>query len=109
MHTIDKKWTTPNEGSYKLNVDASISSTHASSYSVGMVLRDQTVTFLMDRIMRFVDSFTVFEVKTVSTNEVLSWILSMKLQNVTIESDSLLALQALDSKNINYLDVGNNW
>ena len=90
----------------KLNVDASVVN-GASSFSVGMLVRDDRGAFILGKTMRFEGTVPVFEAEAIGVNEALSWIRSLQLQQVTIETDSFLTVKALEGNYHNYLEVGN--
>lgn len=101
------RWSPPEDGVLKLNVDASVCS-GAETFSVGMVLRDHLGSFLAGKNLRLFAPVSVVEAEVVGVREALSWIKEMHLQNtrVIIETDSLLTVQAIKSKEQNYLEVG---
>lgn len=104
----DHKWQAPSKGNFKVNVDASVG-IDSSSFSVGMILRDYKGVFMRGKTMRFGGTRTrsVFEAESIGNNEALTWILSLQIDNVTIETHSLLTVQALDKHHANELEVGN--
>lgn len=101
------RWSPPEEGMLKLNVDASVFS-GAETFSIGMVLRDHLGSFVAGKNLRLLAPVSVVEAEVVGVREALSWIKDMHLQSkrVMIETDSLLTVQAIKSKEQNYLEVG---
>lgn len=89
-------------GVLKLNVDASVF-LGVEMFSVGMVLRDYSGTFVASK-----NPISMFEAEAVGVREALLWIKELHLQSirVLIETDSLLTVQAIKSKERNYLEVG---
>lgn len=57
--------------------------------------------------MRFEGILSVSEAESIGINEALTWNLPLQIDNVIIESDSLLTVQALDKHLSNKLEVGN--
>lgn len=88
-----------------MNVDASVHS-DSSSFSVKMVLRDHVGTFFRGKTLRFGNVVLVFEAEAIGVNEALAWIITLKIQNVIVESDLLLSIQAIEKGKQNYLEVG---
>lgn len=93
MVTGEQKWRPPEKDELKLNVDASVFC-EADSFTIGMVLRDYRGHFIAGRNMRMVKPASVFEAETIGVLEALSWLLSSTTQRVTVETDSLLTVQA---------------
>lgn len=100
-----KKWKPPDRGTLKLNVDASFAP-EASSFSIGMVVRDHEGVFIEGRSMTLPRPATVFEAECIGVREALSWILSFQGQAVVVETDSLLTQRALYGGSMNLLEVG---
>ncbi|XP_074351779.1 uncharacterized protein LOC141690922 [Apium graveolens] len=92
-HVI-QKWLPPPTGSVKLNVDASIS-VGANDFSTGMLIRDHEGNFLLGRVACISGAGSVLEAEITALYEGLCWIKSLPYQNVLIESDSLLTVQAV--------------
>lgn len=95
----------PSEGGYKLNIDASMGN-GSTSFSMGMVLRNSYMSVFERKNMMFEGTVSVVVAESIGVQEALSWILSMQVQHVTIETDSQLTVKAL--KNVdNRLELGN--
>lgn len=99
------KWSAPANGSLKLNVDASVYA-GASSFSIGMVLRDDKGRFVRGKCMNVKGTVSVFEAESFGVCEALSWIMQEVNQPVSIESDSLQTVNALNKKVHYQLEVG---
>ncbi|KAL8134789.1 hypothetical protein AgCh_009705 [Apium graveolens] len=99
------KWRKPDLGSLKLNVDAAVS-LGASSFSVGLVLRDHSGAFICGKVVNKFMVASVFEAEALAVLEGLNWLLTRNHVNVIIESDSLLTVQALQSTPEILLEVG---
>ena len=97
-------WSPPDIGCLKLNTDASIRS-NSTSFSVGLVLRDHLGTFVAGKVDSLPGSYTVLEAETLAICEGLKWLMSMPYQKVSVESDSLLSVQAIQSPCENVLVV----
>lgn len=67
----------------------------SNSFSIGMVLRDHKGHFLRGRTRRLSGRVKAFEAKAVGMFEALSWIKDLQGQDVIVESDSLLVVEAL--------------
>lgn len=92
-------------GEYKVNVDASWAQ-GADFCSVGMVFRDNSGHFIKGRTMTLPQAGDVLEAKALGIREALSWIKNMEEMKVTVESDSLVAVNAINGMNNNLLEVG---
>lgn len=99
------KWKPPREGCMKLNVDAAIK-LDAQSFSVGLILRDNLGSFIAGKTSRFRIVSTVFEAEALALKEGICRLVEMAYQQVCIESDSLLCVQALRYHKENLLEVG---
>lgn len=66
-----------------------------------MVLRDHDGQFRGGKNLRLAGTVSVLEAEAIGVQEALSWIREMPTQQVTIETDSLLLVNAIQ-KNISY-------
>ncbi|KAL8093239.1 hypothetical protein AgCh_035216 [Apium graveolens] len=101
------KWTHLEQGKLKVNVDASIEQ-GSSCYSIGMILRDHTGGFLEGKTMKFSRMATVIEAEASVIEEALEWIVSKGVTEVLVESDSQLAVQAINGNASFQLEVGHS-
>lgn len=71
-----------------------------NSFSIGMVLRGHDGVFVAGKTSRFSAADYVFEAESIGVREALSWIYDNNLQNenVVIESDSLITVNAIHRK-----------
>ena len=99
------RWTSPEVGALKLNVDASVF-TDADSFSVGLVLRVHHGTFIRGRTMKFAGKIDVLEAELMGILEALKWISALSGYKITIESDSLLSVKAIQGNIQNQLEAG---
>ncbi|XP_074378226.1 uncharacterized protein LOC141719750 [Apium graveolens] len=99
------RWSPPEIGCLNLNIDASIW-TDSTSFLVGLVLRDHLGTFVARKVASLSGSYTVLGAETLAMCEGLKWVMSMPYQKVSIEFDSLLSVQAIQSPCENVLEVG---
>lgn len=88
------RWLPPEEGCLKLNVDAAVPN-GSNSFSVGLVLRNHLGEFKAGKVVCLQGVDSVFEAEVNVVAEGLSWIISLPYQNISIESDSLLTVQAI--------------
>lgn len=101
-----KKWTPPENGSVKMNVDASVYP-GADSFSVGMVLRDCKGQFLRGKVMKLPGCVPVEEAEMTAIYEALVWSKEFPdQQQITVESDSLICVNAINKAKKNYLEMG---
>lgn len=100
-------WQTPPTGCFKLNVDASVFKGE-SSYSLGMVIRDDHGQFVTGKNMRCPGEITVMEAEARGVQEAIDWIEELSLQGVSIERDSELVVRAMHSDSEHYLEVGHS-
>ena len=98
-------WTSPEVGALKLNVHASVFP-GADSFSVGLVLRDHHGTFIQGRTMKFAGKVDVLEAELMGILEALKWISAFSGYKITIESDSLLSVKAIQGNIQNQLEAG---
>lgn len=101
----EQKWKPPDTGELKLNVDASVFKGY-HMFRIGMVLRDDQRHFIQGKCMRFVGSISVLEAETVGILEALMWVQNMPTRRLTIESDSILSVNAINKAACNYLELG---
>ena len=76
------------------------------SCSVGLIIRDHLGTFIAGQVKKVGMVHSVFEAETAAIHEGLQWLLTLHYQHVEIESDSLLAVQALKQADDILLEVG---
>lgn len=100
-------WNALDPGKFKVNVDASVFP-NASSFTVGMVMRNHQGTFIAGKVICLPMVELVFEAETVGINEALSWIKTQQFQDnaVMVESDSMLVVNSIKSDRENLLEVG---
>ncbi|XP_074324342.1 uncharacterized protein LOC141661257 [Apium graveolens] len=106
-HISCTKWQPPAAGTFKINVDASVFP-GANNFSIGMVMRNYACDFMAARNCKISGEVSVFEAESVGVCEALSWIKEMQRQEdeIIIESDSQLSVNAIRATRINYLEVG---
>lgn len=94
VQSFEARWKAPTKGRFKLNVDASIFS-GMPSFTLGLLIRDHRGTFIQAKTMRIVGSNSVMEAEVRGILEALVWLQELDMQNVDIECDCLLAVNAL--------------
>lgn len=99
------KWKSPAMGSYKLNTDAAVR-LGEETYSIGLVLRDHHGDFVTGMVKRLLMVDSVLEVEVAAIREGIHWLSMLPYDNVEIETDSLLAVQAIEQQLTNSLKVG---
>ena len=104
---LEKKWTPPEEGELKLNVDASMFP-GTNIFSIGMLIRYHQGSFLRERTLRLPAPTSVFEAEAIGVMEVLSWMAMNQLNGVgmQVETDSLLTEHAINLQTLNVLEMG---
>lgn len=107
MQKLVSKWQAPEAGVFKVNVDASVFP-GTNEFSIGMILRNSAGDFMAAKNQKFGGEVSVVEAETIGVREALSWIKELQRQEdkVILESDSQLAINAIHSKNLNYLEIG---
>ena len=80
----------------------------STSFSIGMVLRNHNGQFVEGRNFRGAGHATVLEAETRGLVEILYWARNIPGKKVTVESDSLLAVNAIRRKVRYHLEVGYN-
>lgn len=88
----DIKWKPPEEGSFKVNMDAAVVE-GSESFAIGMVLKDHTGKFIEGKTMRLYSPESVFVAEAIGLSEALSRIASKELRRVTFETDSILTVK----------------
>lgn len=99
-------WEPPDSGRMKLNVDASVKEGE-SHYFVGMVIRNEVGQFVMGRNQKVAGQVNVLEAEAYGVLNALHWIQELQLNQVVIESDSSLVVQALKQQSEYFVKVGN--
>lgn len=94
VQRFEANWKAPSEGRLKLNVDASVVP-GMPSFSLGLLIRDTRGTFIQAKTMRIAGSYSVMEAEVRGILEALVWLQELDLQNVDIEYDCLVAVNAL--------------
>lgn len=102
---VKAKWIKPEEGTLKLNVDASFRS-DVETCTIGMLIRDHAGSFMEGRSISMVSPGNVLEAEAMGIREALSWVKDRQDEKLIIESDSLLAVQAIVGDNVNLLEFG---
>nr|GMD43941.1 ATP-dependent DNA helicase SRS2-like protein At4g25120 [Ipomoea batatas] len=89
-------WTKPPQGFLKLNVDAAINKQDARM-GFGCVLRDELGHFIAARGSPWRGYYSAKEAEAVAIRESLTWIKTLNVDKIIIETDSLQVTQALES------------
>lgn len=97
--------TSPDEGQLTVNPDAFVFPV-SEFFSVGMVVRDCNGWFLRGKNLKLAGVLSVIEAEAVGVLKALSWVKDMSSQNIVIESDALLVVNALKNNLIYQLEVG---
>lgn len=105
MQHQERKWVKPEPGYRKLNVDTAVKEGQ-NSFSVGLVLRDDRGQYIAGKMRHFAWSVKVAEAETVAILEGLLWIDDLPSGPITIESDSLLSVNAISKGCLNLLEIG---
>ncbi|XP_017221643.1 uncharacterized protein LOC108198399 [Daucus carota subsp. sativus] len=92
-----QKWTPPEVGMYKVNVDASWFP-GAETFSIGMVLRDSAGCFIEGRSLTLQDTEDVLEAESIGVREALSWVMSRTERKVIVETDSKSTADAINGQ-----------
>lgn len=103
--TAEARWSPPNVNHFKLNVDASVFP-GTQNFSVGMVIRDHKGGFILGKTVRIAGEVSVFEAEVRGILEALLWLQNLELQNIIIEGDSLLAVNAVKKEQEYMFEVG---
>lgn len=100
------KWKKPAPGAFKINVDVAIPN-NDHHFFIGMLIRDSSGAFIQGKMMKFAGHVSALEAEARGVWETLVWIDNLGLNNIQIETDSLLTVAAVESLEANYLEVGN--
>ncbi|XP_073153880.1 uncharacterized protein [Henckelia pumila] len=100
----DRKWVAPPHNAFKLNTYATINS-HLNRASVGGLLRDCQGRLLLAFGKQITQPLSVVHGELLAIKEGVKLLYEMGFINVHIESDSLLAVQAVttNQKNLGYV------
>lgn len=90
-------WVRPQELTIKVSVDASIFREFNVS-GIGLVARDSKGEMIMARTVRLNEVLDPDMVEVMAIKEALSWMKNKTWQNIIVESDCLVAVQAVRSK-----------
>lgn len=99
------KWTPPDIGWHKLNIDASIQE-RQSGFQVGMILRNERGDFVSGMTKVISGFASTIEAEATGVWKALSWIQTSGLQQIYVETDSLLVANALRHDVAYQLEVG---
>ncbi|KAL8090653.1 hypothetical protein AgCh_039909 [Apium graveolens] len=99
------KWSPPSVGAYKLNTDAT-NVVGAAGFSIGLVIRDHVRIFVAGMVKAIRSRCSVLEAEIVAIREGLRWLEDFTFSRVEVESDSLLFVQAINSPQVNLLEIG---
>lgn len=94
MQASNHKWSPPKEGTFILNTDAGIK-LGEEAFSIGLVIRDCKGAFIYGKVLKLGMVSIVFEAEVAAIREGLFWLNSLPYQYVGVESDSLMAVQAM--------------
>ncbi|KAM6544988.1 hypothetical protein CsatB_025724 [Cannabis sativa] len=92
----DNNWTAPDAGFLKVNVDGAVFSA-SGSFGVGGLARDSNGQLIEVFCMHKAGCFQPSLVEAIGVKEALSWIKNKGWEHVTLETDSLVVVQALQS------------
>lgn len=95
----------PSKDCLKLNVDASVV-IGDSSFTIGMIIRDDKGKFIQGKNMRFPGMVTIFQAEAKGVEEAIKWLESLNLSNITVECDSEVVVKAINEGTQYYLEVG---
>lgn len=105
--SLSARWQRPAAGVVKINVDASVY-LDTNVFSVGMVMRNDEGNFMAAKTYKFCGDVSVVKAECIGVREALSWIKDLQMQDdeIVVESDSQLTVNAIQKRSINYLEVG---
>lgn len=78
----------------------------AESFSIGMVMRNHLENFIEGRTVTLYQAADALEAEVLEIREALSWVKNMDDRKVTVGSDSLVAVNAINGRNHFLLEVG---
>lgn len=101
----DHNWKPPEVDQLKINVDASVVAGQ-DSFAVGMVLRNHQGQYIAGKTMRFAGAVPVLEAELTGIWEAILWSQEVVGGPITVESDSLLSVNAVNQGHDNLLESG---
>lgn len=101
-----QKWEKPEVNQVKVNVDASVVGGQ-DWFAIGMVIRNHQGQYMLGKVMRFAGHVSVMEAELTGIQEAMLWSQEMASAEakVTIESDSLLSVKAINQGHSNLLEL----
>nr|GME04994.1 uncharacterized protein LOC109155154 [Ipomoea batatas] len=105
-HDIVAKWEKPPSGWLKVNTDAATASQDLK-VGLGFIIRDSESSFVAAVATCYQNDYHPKLAEAISIREALKWLKGKSMDNVQIETDSLLVIQGLNkaSKLISYMVV----
>lgn len=101
----DVRWKPPESGHLKVNVNASVY-TENTSFSLGMLVRDDQGKFIAGKTMRIGGKVSVMEAEARGVQEACKWVKELQMQNVMIECDSESVVNVVHGKGLFLLKIG---
>ncbi|XP_074352809.1 uncharacterized protein LOC141691960 [Apium graveolens] len=95
----NERWTKPNVGELKINVDAACF-TDSNKYSFAFLVRDSQGNVVEAQTKCKQGQVDPEIAEAMRIREALSWVKEKKVGNVVVESDCLVAIQAIRCSNI---------
>nr|GMC47434.1 uncharacterized protein LOC109164833 [Ipomoea batatas] len=95
-HVVSSKWTKPEPGWLKINVDAALD-VRKGGMGLGWVIRDANGIFKAARAVPVTGVCSPTEAETMAIRELLSWLKDQSPSQVLIETDALKVVQGLNS------------
>ncbi|XP_060960620.1 uncharacterized protein LOC133031197 [Cannabis sativa] len=92
-----EQWTTPASNTVKINVDGAIFEKE-NAYGFGVVARDSNGQIINFIARYYHGTYTAEVVEALGVNEALSWLKGKGWSTIEVETDSLLTVQAIFSK-----------
>ncbi|XP_073024431.1 uncharacterized protein [Primulina eburnea] len=101
----DDRWTKPLDPYVKCNVDAAMFHEH-QAVGFGAVVRDSTGEFMVSKTSVKYGMCDVKEAEALALFDAIAWTISVELQDIIFETDSLTVLKAITSKNADHTEFG---
>lgn len=99
------KWHRPQQGSFKINVEAAqFLDLHQSG--AGMIVRDEKGCFIVVRVIRYAGDIRADEAKVIGIHEALTWIKELGFHSIELETDAKIVAEAINDNIVILLLLG---
>lgn len=102
MTRSDHKWKPPEVNQLKINVGASVMAGQ-SYFAIGLVIRNHQGKYIAGKVIRFAGAVSVLETELIGIWEAFLWSQGISGDSISVESDFLLSVNAINQGHDNVL------